>query len=84
MILTHTDDPAEAITRTTALQGWFAAKPDGSGVTVSIGVAQVDAVRLAEAFGQVCDCADAAMYAAKRAGGNTIRIHEEKRAPVDD
>ncbi|AYJ48876.1 GGDEF domain-containing protein [Rhodococcus sp. P1Y] len=41
-------------------------------VTVSIGIAHTTANTLPASYDQVCRWADTAMYAAKRAGGNTI------------
>ncbi|OZF42077.1 GGDEF domain-containing protein [Rhodococcus sp. 14-2470-1a] len=84
VIVTHTHDPAEAIADATALQRWFAALPDSAGTTVSIGVAHDDASRLAATFEQIQSRADAAMYAAKHAGGNTLHIHRQDRAPADE
>lgn len=84
VIVTHTAESADAITRALALQGWFPAQLDEAGATVSIGIAQDNAYRLATDFEQIFARADTAMYAAKRAGGNTIRIHTLGPAIVDD
>ncbi|WP_037144730.1 GGDEF domain-containing protein [Rhodococcoides fascians] len=76
-------DPSEVIDRAIALLGWFAAQPAGVGVTISIGVAHDDAGDLARTFAHVLDRADSAMYAAKHAGGNTLRVAETGSAHVD-
>ncbi len=69
-VVTHLD-PVEALAQAYALQSRFA---EGAqvGVTVSIGVAHADAATLGAMFDSVYTRADIAMYAAKRAGGNTL------------
>ncbi|WP_247596237.1 MULTISPECIES: GGDEF domain-containing protein [unclassified Rhodococcus (in: high G+C Gram-positive bacteria)] len=69
-VVTHLD-PVEALEQAYALQSRFT-EGSGVGVTVSIGVAHADAATLGAMFDSVYTRADIAMYAAKRAGGNTL------------
>jgi diguanylate cyclase (GGDEF)-like protein len=79
VVLTHID-PSEAIEHANALRARFTSHA-GVGATVSIGVAHFDADTLTTGFEQACHRADAAMYAAKRAGEDTVRIAEVDARP---
>lgn len=67
-------DPYEVTDRAIALL-MACAQHDGGGTTVSIGVCHTNGATLVSTgFDQPYDRADRAMYAAKKAGGNTIRV----------
>lgn len=70
---------SEAIDQAHQLQRRFGAQTSEEGSTVSIGIAQGSAD-----VDELMACADAAMYAAKQAGGNAVRVHDAGIAPVDD
>ncbi len=72
-VITHLESE-EAVAQAYALRTHFASKA-GIGVTFSIGVAHADASTFTDTFDHVSTQADAAMYAAKHAGGDTIHIH---------
>lgn len=66
-------DPAAALASAEGLRIALARGSDPV-VTVSIGIVHTSTHTLAASFEQVCSWADAAMYAAKRAGGDTIVV----------
>lgn len=72
VVLTHVD-PAVAVESAEALREHFVSHAD-AGATVSIGIAHTDAATLLTDFEQTCSRADSAMYTAKRAGGDTVRV----------
>lgn len=69
-ILTYVDSVA-AIEQVTELQTRLAADSE-VGVTVSVGGAHLEATSVARDFREAWSRADVAMYAAKRAGGNSV------------
>ena len=73
-ILTYVDSRA-AIDQIAGLQSCLAANPE-VGTTVSVGGAHLAAASVARDFEQAWSRADAAMYAAKRAGGNAVSFHD--------
>lgn len=73
-ILTFVDSLA-AIDQIAGLQSCLAANPE-VGTTVSVGGAHLAAASVARDFEQAWSRADAAMYAAKRAGGNAVSFHD--------
>ena len=74
VVLTDTDWE-EAIERAHALRNRFATHA-GVGTTVSIGVAVAGSDGSADGVAQALERADAAMYAAKHAGGNCVFVHD--------
>lgn len=76
LVLDDTDD-AEAIARAQRLLLRLHDGRAGS-TTVSIGIAYVSAGASTDEFRRACDKADAAMYAAKKAGGNSIHVDHSR------
>ena len=76
-------DPANAVAHAHMLRERFATR-EVACPTVSIGIADSGARPLVAVFPSALGRADAAMYVAKGAGGNTVYIHDETPVTPDE